>query len=158
MGGQRTTGGEAEPSTAAAEGRARLISAALGAGVSVALLLLHYLPGLRKTSDAGEIFFLMVIPAGALVLPWALLALFLRVKTVWILCGLLMTYTIGDTSVDLANGRDDDPSIFAFAITFIANLIYVGVATVIDLAIRGGRRARRASAARSQPSSPDGDR
>jgi hypothetical protein len=143
---ERTIGREDEPAKAAADGRARLTCAALGAAVSVGLLLFYYLPGLRKTNDAGEIFFLMLIPAAALMLPWALLALLLRVKTVWILCGLLMIYVIGQTSVNLADRAEDDlPSIFEFFFTFVATLIYVGIATVIDLAIRGARRARRTS-------------
>ena len=83
------------------------------------------------------------VPAGVLMLPWALLALLLRVKTVWIPCGLLMLYTIGQTSVDLSDGVVGGPSLLAFFLTFIVNLVFVGAALVIDLAIRGVRRARR---------------
>ena len=144
MGEEQVSEREKALAAAASEGRVRLIFAAIGAAISVGVLLVYYLPGLRESNDGDDIFFLMVVPAAVLMLPWALLALLLRVKTVWIICGLLMIYLIADTSIDLNDGSGDDISIFAFFFTFIVNLFLVGIAMVIDLVIRGARRATNA--------------
>lgn len=116
--------------------------AGIGAVASVALVFVYYIPGLAS-EGFGEVIFLLALPAVALAFPFLLLALVLRVKAVWIISGSLMLLMIGGTAIDVVGGVDDEPSLLAFAGAFFFNLFNVVLATIIDLAVRGGRKARR---------------
>lgn len=127
-----------------------MLFAGVGAAASFGSLVVYYAPGL---SDEGvdDFLFLLAIPGAALAFPFLLLAVLLRVKTVWIVSGSLMLLLMVATAVDVVQGVEDEPSLLVFAGTFFGNLIIVGLATVIDLAIRGGRKARRSLASRTPP-------
>lgn len=118
-----------------------MIFAGIGAALSIALVLIFYVPGMRDDNDVGDMIFLLALPCAALCFPFALLALVLRVKAVWIITGLLMMLPIATVGSDLMGGAEDEGmSLLALFLVFLGNLFIVGVAIVIDLAIRGAKR------------------
>ena len=119
--------------------RARLIFAAVGAAIALVMLFAFYVPGMAK--DDNDLGLLLIFPAAALALPFALLALLLRVRIVWIACGLLMTFVAVSLGTDLFGGEDEGGvSLLVFFFMSLANFVIFGIALVADLALRGAKR------------------
>ena len=130
-------GGDAAP-----DRRARLIFAAIGAALSIALVLIFYVPGMRDDNDLGDMVLLLALPCAALCFPFALLALVLRVKAVWIIAGVLMMFTVAAAGSDLIGGPKEGGSLLWLFFVFLGNLFIVGVALVVDVAVRGAKKIR----------------
>lgn len=130
--------------------------AGIGAAASVALVFAYYIPGLAS-HELGEVIVLLAIPAAALAFPFLLLALVLRVKVVWIVSGSLMFFLLAGAAIDVFEGVEDEPSLLAFAGTFFFNLFNVLVAAIVDVAIRGGRKAHRALSSTRSSDERSGD-
>lgn len=119
---------------------ARHALALLGAVASVGLLAAYYVPGMRAENDLDGVVLLLSVPAAALSLPFVLLAVLLRVRAVWLTCGLLMLLTVASLATDLYGEPGDGSSLLGFFLLFVLNLGLLGLGLVVDVAVRGARR------------------